>query len=310
MRNYGNIATAIWRDPDFIALSINAQRTYMLIITQQDISSVGTLAITLRRWARMASDSSQECLSDGLAELEDARFIALDWDHEELLVRTFVKWDGGHTNPKRLLSIKAAAVGVTSPILGPIMSAELTSLGIAHETSFPQVDSHSDADRTPTDPPRVVVTNVTTDPTTHTPQQTTHNTHPTADQSANAPATPTQRVKYPASFEEFWRLYPRKVGKDKALSAWKTAVKNKTTPATITAAAARMVNDPNLPDENFIPHPTTWLNRGGWNDPPFAPRRAEAKPSTTDQRVQTGLDLMAYYAEQDGNVEHRTEIEA
>jgi hypothetical protein len=170
MRNYANIATAIWRDPDFIALSGNAQRTYMLLITQHDISSVGTLAITLRRWARMASDSTQEVLSDGLDELERKRFIAIDWEHEELLVRTFVKWDGGHTNPKRMLSIQSAAKAVTSPILGPILDAELTSLGVAHAMSYAQIDSHSDADPMAIESPRVVVTEVATVPT-HNPVQ-------------------------------------------------------------------------------------------------------------------------------------------
>jgi hypothetical protein len=54
-----------------------------------------------------------------------------------------------------------------------------------------------------------------------------------------------------------------------------------------------MAHDPNLPDEQFIPHPATWLNAGGWDDPPF-PSRIESrpvKPSTTDQRVQGALAL-------------------
>lgn len=196
-RNYGNIAVAIWRDPDFTALSINAQRTYMLLITQHDISSVGTLAITLRRWSRMASDSTQECLSDGLAELEEARFIVIDWDGEEVLVRTFVKWDGGHTNPKRISSILAAAAAVTSPIIGPVMSSELDSLGLDHVKSYPQVDSHSIADRTPIDPPRVVVVTSSDCSTTHNPQQTTHNPVSKADQSANAAKPRPTRVPEP-----------------------------------------------------------------------------------------------------------------
>ena len=309
-RNYGNIATAIWQDPDFIALSVEAQRLYMLLITQHDISSVGTLAITLRRWSRMASNRPMDCLSNDLAELEDKRFVALDWDNEELLVRTFVKWDGGHTNPKRLLSIRAAARAITSPITGPILAAELDSLGVEHGMTFSQVDSHSVADPMPTDPPRVVVTNVSRDSTTHTPQQTTRNTHSSADESAIAPATPT-RTAYTRDFEEFWNHYPLKAGKIKAFAAWKTAIKKHTTSAVIILAARRMAQDPNLPDASFIPHPTTWLNRGGWDDPPFAPRGQDAKQSTTDQRVRTGLDLMARYAAKEAREEQqRLEIEA
>lgn len=207
-RNYGNIAVAIWRDPDFTALSVNAQRTYMLLITQHDISSVGTLAITLRRWSRMASDASQECLSDGLKELEAARFIVIDWEGEEILVRTFVKWDGGHTNPKRISSILSAAAAVTSPIIGPVMSTELDSLGLDHVKSYPQVDSHSIADRMPTDPPRVVVTTEVSpsQPTTRNPQSASHSPRPKADESASAgkPAQPT-RVPEPFQITEDMR---------------------------------------------------------------------------------------------------------
>lgn len=170
MRNYGNIATAIWLDKDFTSLSSDAQRMYLMVITQNNITSVGTLPVTLRRWASYANDLSSERLLSGLQELVDRDYIAIDWQQEELLVRTFVRWDGGHTNPKRLLSIKASASAVTSPILAPILASELDSLGVEHEIPLPQVDSHSDANQSAKHRPRVVVTEVGTTPT-HNPQQ-------------------------------------------------------------------------------------------------------------------------------------------
>jgi hypothetical protein len=114
MRNYGNIATAIWLDKDFTSLSCDAQRMYFMIITQNNITSVGTLPITLRRWAGYANDLPSERLSNGLKELADRGYIAIDWEQEELLVRTFVKWDGGHTNPKQ-----GVRVGRNQPDPGP-----------------------------------------------------------------------------------------------------------------------------------------------------------------------------------------------
>jgi hypothetical protein len=170
VRNYGNIATAIWLDKDFTSLSCDAQRMYFMIITQNNITSVGTLPITLRRWASYANDLPSERLLNSLKELADGSYIAIDWEQEELLVRTFVKWDGGHTNPKRLLSIKASASAVTSPILAPILASELDALSVDHEILLPQVDSHSDAIESGKQWPRVVVTEVGTTPT-HNPQQ-------------------------------------------------------------------------------------------------------------------------------------------
>ncbi len=68
-------------------------------------------------------------------------------------------------------------------------------------------------------------------------------------------------------FEEFWKAYPRKIGKGAAVKAWSRAIR-KTTLAVILAAIANQrrssqwVKD----DGQFIPHPSTWLNAGRWDD--------------------------------------------
>lgn len=71
------------------------------------------------------------------------------------------------------------------------------------------------------------------------------------------------------SFEEFWAWYPRKVGKAAARKAWN---KRKTDAETIIAGALRMGTDRNLPEIQFVPHPSTWLNEERWNDDPYPPR--------------------------------------
>ena len=75
-----------------------------------------------------------------------------------------------------------------------------------------------------------------------------------------------------ASFEAFWKRYPRKVGKKAAAKAFAKAVKQGADPQTIIAGIERY----RLPDEDrFIPHPTTWLNAGRWEDEqPPQPKRA------------------------------------
>lgn len=71
------------------------------------------------------------------------------------------------------------------------------------------------------------------------------------------------------SFEEFWAWYPRKVGKAAARKAWK---KCKTDSETVIAGAVRMATDSNLPELQYVPHPSTWLNEERWNDDPYPPR--------------------------------------
>lgn len=74
------------------------------------------------------------------------------------------------------------------------------------------------------------------------------------------------------SFDAFYDAYPRKVGKSAARRAWGVATKT-VPPEVIVSAATRFANDPNLPlDKNFIPHPSTWLNQGRWDDEPLPPR--------------------------------------
>ena len=71
-------------------------------------------------------------------------------------------------------------------------------------------------------------------------------------------------------FDEFWRGYPRKVGKTAAKKAWAKAVKE------VDAAEIQAGLDAQLPamaktEARFIPHPATWLNEGRWMDEPDKP---------------------------------------
>ena len=77
---------------------------------------------------------------------------------------------------------------------------------------------------------------------------------------------------YTSEFNEFWVAYPRKVGKRAAYRAFLTAVAGES-PSAIVAGAVQFGKDPNLPfDQNFIPHPATWLNAGRWDDGPLPER--------------------------------------
>lgn len=87
--------------------------------------------------------------------------------------------------------------------------------------------------------------------------------------------------KLDGAFDIFWLHYPRKIGKQKAKALFKRLAKT-TDPWTIVGGAQRLANDPNLPEPAFIPHATTWLNRGGWEDEAYpgpAVSKEQLKPS-------------------------------
>lgn len=87
------------------------------------------------------------------------------------------------------------------------------------------------------------------------------------------------------TFDEFWMAYPRKVGKAAAVKAWAKALNEGANPAVVVAGARRLAADPNLPPKRYIPHPTTWLGRGGWDDEPYPARDGGAGDTVDELRA-------------------------
>lgn len=69
-------------------------------------------------------------------------------------------------------------------------------------------------------------------------------------------------------FERFWKLYPRKVGRDKAAKAWAKLKVDASLFARIgtSLAAWRNSHDWAKDGGQFIPHAATWLNGKRWED--------------------------------------------
>lgn len=71
--------------------------------------------------------------------------------------------------------------------------------------------------------------------------------------------------KYPADFEAFWSLYPRKEGKHKAGKAWKTHRKSIPNYEKLKAAIDWQKTSDQW-QRGIIPHAATWLNGHRWED--------------------------------------------
>lgn len=72
-------------------------------------------------------------------------------------------------------------------------------------------------------------------------------------------------------FEQFWKVYPRKINKQGAFKAWSKAVK-KTDAQTIIDGASRYSQQCVGKEPEYIAHAATWLNACRWTDEP------ESKP--------------------------------
>jgi hypothetical protein len=69
-------------------------------------------------------------------------------------------------------------------------------------------------------------------------------------------------------FEQFWKIYPRKVAKGDARKAWLTTTTIRPPIADLVKAvyAARASKQWLKDDGEFIPHPATWLRQERWAD--------------------------------------------
>ena len=70
------------------------------------------------------------------------------------------------------------------------------------------------------------------------------------------------------AFDTFWAAYPRKVGKGQARKSWHRAKREKRLPdlTEVMTALDAATNSEQWQDSHLIPHPTTWINRDGWED--------------------------------------------
>jgi hypothetical protein len=78
-------------------------------------------------------------------------------------------------------------------------------------------------------------------------------------------------------FDQFWAVYPKRVGKGAAWKAWQ---KQKPTRLDVLSAIQWQLKQPAWTKDagQYIPHPSTWLNRRGWEDEPFHLPSAQERP--------------------------------
>ncbi|OLZ72534.1 hypothetical protein AVW11_03840 [Streptomyces amritsarensis] len=124
-RGHGRILTSIWEDDEFLDLEEREQRLYLFLISQPNLNHAGLLDLTLRRWARKSRGLTSSKLEELLHSLEAARFIVMDDDTEELLIRSFVRNDGVWRMPKVMGAMVSGALEISSKKLRRALLAEM-----------------------------------------------------------------------------------------------------------------------------------------------------------------------------------------
>lgn len=124
-RTQATIYTSIWSDPEFTALTADAQRAYLLLLSQPKLTLCGSLDWHPRRWAKLAADTHQDDLEAAIAELVRARFVVVHDD--ELIVRSFVRNDLGRgtVNGNLVKGMWSAWRALVSPLLRKVIVDEM-----------------------------------------------------------------------------------------------------------------------------------------------------------------------------------------
>lgn len=129
-REHARILCSIWRPgDDFRELGPDEQRLYFLIISQREINNAGVIPLMVSKWARCSAGTTIDDVEKALVGLEHARYVIVDRDTDEVLVRTFIRGDGIAKVPNVLKSALRLAEQIESQRLRDELAVELLRLG-------------------------------------------------------------------------------------------------------------------------------------------------------------------------------------
>lgn len=136
-RSEARVQTRIWAEnPEWRALSSSAQRVYLLALSQSNMSLCGIVPYTSRRWASFAADTKPADISAAVTELEEHRFVLVDEDTEELMIRTFIKNDGVLGKSKVVIGMTREWANILSARLRKAVLEGLGSEFRAHADTY------------------------------------------------------------------------------------------------------------------------------------------------------------------------------
>lgn len=102
---------------------------------------------------------------------------------------------------------------------------------------------------------------------------------PTPAPTLSTPEKPTQKPI--DGFDEWWKQYPKKVGKLDAKKAYRAVIKQGATPQDLLDGLQR--HNANWKAKNtdpqYIPHPASWLRKGRWEDELATPASNQTTPA-------------------------------
>lgn len=124
------INEGMWRkDKEFQALPRLAQCTYLQVLSQKDLDCAGVLTLHLELLAKGCNELTADDLRGDFKDLEAARFVFVDYDTDEIFIRSYVRLVSVKGGPNTWKSVFKAARMVVSEKIRHELAAELRRLG-------------------------------------------------------------------------------------------------------------------------------------------------------------------------------------
>lgn len=127
-RDHARILVSIWNDDDFRDLDVHGQHLYLLLATHPHLSYCGVMDWWPGRLAALTRGVDEAHVYGAVKTLIDADFVHLDVDTSELLVRSYVRYDGVMDRPNMGKAMMSALGRVTSREVRDLVHRELGRL--------------------------------------------------------------------------------------------------------------------------------------------------------------------------------------
>ncbi|AOE44337.1 HTH DNA binding protein [Gordonia phage Eyre] len=131
-KDHARVNLDIWNDDDWLDLSPAAQHLYLVLWTSPGLTYCGAGDWRPRKIAQRASGWTVRGVELAAAELARERFVIIDADTEEFLLRSWMKHDGLWKQPNMAVSMANARADLASRTLRGVVVFEVLKIREEH----------------------------------------------------------------------------------------------------------------------------------------------------------------------------------
>lgn len=129
---FGRIYSSIYQDgSDFTRLSSDAQALYFVLIGFE-ADQLGYLIWAPGKFTSKSRHWDADAVVGAMHELADSRFVVFDPDHNELIVRTYVKYDFHLGDKSRCVKLGRMFPFIRSPLIRSALGDEFAKIKTQH----------------------------------------------------------------------------------------------------------------------------------------------------------------------------------